>query len=138
MLAPLTAIMDGVRTRNIDHILDAYADDARIANFAAMFRIPYAAYPVMKTVVTKEEVRALYAYEFANTQLMSVKYFDPKISLADGEATVAVQVRLVRVPLLPRTRREMYAAEAKFSLRLEAAGWRIVADRYAPHGYNVF
>ncbi len=138
VLVPLLAIIEGVRDRNVDTIVGAYASDARIANFADIFSRPSLIRPAMQPVVTREELRSLYETEFATTSLTSVKFYDPRIHLADPEATVTVQERMARVDRLWRSRRVMYAAEAVFKLRREPAGWRIVEDRYDLRGYTVF
>ncbi len=138
ILAPLAAITEGVRTRDVDRVLGAYAEDARAANFAAVFTRPLFIQPAAPPTLTRAELGAVYRREFQESRATSVRFYDPRIERAGGEATVTARERVTRVDSRWRSRRVLYAAEAVFRLRREAGGWRIVEDRHDLRGYDVF
>jgi hypothetical protein len=138
VLAPLEAITEGARRRDVDRSLGAYADDARAANFAAVFTRPFLIQPTATPTLTRAELGAVYRKEFQESRATSIRFYDPRVERADGEATVIARERVTRVDLLWRSRRVLYTAEAVFRLRREAGGWRIVEDRHHLRGYNVF
>lgn len=138
VLAPLEAVTEGVRTRDVDRILGAYADDARAANFAAVFTRPLLIQPMATPTLTRAELGAVYRKEFQESRATSVTFSDPRVERADGEATVIARERVTRVDLRWRSRRVLYTAEAVFRLRRQAGGWRIVEDHHDLRGYNVF
>ncbi len=138
VLAPLEAITEGVRTRDVDRILGAYADDARAANFAAVFTRPLFIQPTAALTLTRAELGGVYRKEFQESRATSVRFYDPGVQRADGEATVTARDRVTRVDQLWRSRRVLYTAEAVYRLRREAGGWRIVEDRHDLRGYSVF
>ncbi len=137
-LEPLRTILEGVGRRNVDTILAAYADDARIGNPAQILGRGYLLSAALKPVLTKEELRAFYLDEFTKTLVYSVAYYNPQIRVEDRQAVIRVQARFVWVDRLWRGRRITDAANAVFLLRRDSTGWHVLEDRYEYLGHAIF
>jgi ketosteroid isomerase-like protein len=128
IIGQLIKIPNGLNARNLELMMQPYADDVYIANFSKYLGV---AGPSAPLSISKTELRAAYGQIFRSVNEISMDVKDLKLTVSGDRATVDASTELLFKQ--QRGRKEskegdVYRNEVIWRMKRTPLGWRIIEE----------
>ncbi len=128
IVAQLVKIPNGLKARNVDLMMQPYADDVYIANFSKYLGV---ASPTAPLSISKPELRATYWQLLRSQAELSMDVKDLKLTVTGDRATAEAYTELLFKQEAGRgesKKGQLYKNDVIWRLRRTALGWRIYEE----------
>lgn len=127
VVATLSKIPNGIKTRSLDLILQPYAEDVYIGNFQKYLGV---AGPTAPRSISKTDLRSVYTEVFRNAKEVEMDVKDFQLTLTGDRAVAQAATELLFKVERGRkeTGKEIFRNEVTWRLRRTPAGWKIVEE----------
>ena len=123
----LQAIAAGIAQENVDLIVSAYAEGARVENFPRLLSADD-----RNHLMTKDQLRRTYRAYFENFPGAAVVFTHVTVSVKGSHALASARARFV---LPPGQGRDTFNATVTWTLAKQKDGWTITEERYREGGW---
>jgi ketosteroid isomerase-like protein len=128
IVGQLTKIPNGLNTRNLELMMQPYADDVFVANFSKYLGV---AGPTAPLSISKPELRGAYGQIFRSVNEVSMDVKDLKLTVTGDRATAEAFTELLFKQERGRKEAkqgEIYRNEVIWRLKRTPVGWRIYEE----------
>ena len=128
IISQLIKIPNGMKARNVDLMMQPYADDVYIGNFSKYLGV---ASPTASLSITKNELRATYGELLHSKAEISMDVKNLKLTVAGDRATAEAYTELLFKQEAGRgesKKGQLFKNDVTWRLKRTPLGWRIVEE----------
>ena len=127
VVATLLKIPNGIKARDLDLILQPYADDVYVGNFHKYLGV---AGPTAPLSISKADLRSVYTQVFRSAKEVEMDVKDFQLTLTGDRAVAQAATELLFKVERGRGEKgkEIFRNEVTWRLRRTPAGWKIVEE----------